>query len=358
MQEKTKKLSVENLIGSLSHDHRKEIDRLLLKQINITTADKEKSFDNDLTGDILVQDKRVKDIIKQLGLSQKEVDQVKNVVMLLMKSTVKDLKDVRRRLKLESIQFVNHTTSGDFDSKIIRNRREASPDPSPDAEPEPEPEPHPQSKPDGTVIEYPKYLDGFYQNHPRNYGRNKRSLNLKSRYQSRLRKGSGKGFKHLNKPKSGLKSSTLHSVLKNLRPNEYPKKVYYSSMKDHRESYGRSPGDRHASSNERNINEKKVKEVLHNNYETNSRVKRHLDAIMEMVGFKSKPKRQQSQILYMSAAVEEKSEKDEPHNKVDRPRKVKMMHRYEVEEPEPTLYKPTESYKKSMNKVKLVQVHM
>ena len=186
-QGKTEKLSVENLIASLSHDYRKEIDRLLLKQLNITTTDREKSLDNDLTGDILVQD-----IIEHLGLSEQELDQVKKVVMLLTKSTVKELKDVRRRLKLESSQFANHTTSESLDSKVIRNRREASPDPSPDAEPEPEPEPHPQSKLDGSALEYSKYLDGFYQNHPRNYGRKKRSLDLKSRYQSRLRKGNDK----------------------------------------------------------------------------------------------------------------------------------------------------------------------
>merc|ERR1711915_776294 len=145
----------------------------------------------------------------------------------------------------------------------------------------------------------------------------------------------------------------------NLRPNESPEKVSYDSKKEHRGRYGRSSGGEHGSPNGRNIHEKKVKEVLHNNYESNSRVKRHLDAIMEMVGFKSKPKRDQSQILYMSAAVEEKSKQDRPYNmKISHPRKVRKMRSYEVEEPEPNLYKPTESYKKSMDKVKLVKVHM
>jgi len=337
-----------------------------------------------------------------LALSEEDLERAKIAANLIRKlsgeqlSKLRHVFSIRKRTSIDDEASSKQELPQEFDSSSddARFRREAYPDPEPEPEPEPEPsgtrysyrntrsvtprsqgshnlrrreaQPIPDSNADSKAIsmstENPGSipLDGFYRNHPYTlYGRKKRSPSSELNLKFRFRKGGGqrrigRGRNQRRRRRPGMRGQNRRHRTKLVPAQRRGKDVMtvtlsYGKGKEHRGRYRRSLKGKTT-----NISHERAHK---------DRSKRHVGSLLKMIGLMAEPK-EESEMLYMSAEVDGKVHEAGSLQKVW-PKKLPSLVLGEpvskeniITEPlEPSVYKPTDSYKNAMDKAKLVRVY-
>jgi len=343
-----------------------------------------------------------------LALSEEDLERAKFAANLIGKLSGEQLSKLRHVFSIRkrtSIDDDDEASSKqelprrfDSSSDDARFRREAYPDPEPEPEPSGtrysywntrsvtprsqdshnfrrrEAQPIPDSNADSKAIsmstENPGSipLDGFYRNHPYTlYGRKKRSPSSELNLKFRFRKGGGqrrigRGRNQRRRRRPGMRGQNRRHRTKLIPAQRRGKDVMtvtlsYGKGKEHRGRYRRSLKGKTLDSNE-----KEPTNISHERAHKDRR-KRHVGSLLKMIGLMAEPK-EESEMLYMSAEVDGKVHEAGSLQKVW-PKKLPSLVLGEpvpkeniITEPlEPTIYKPTDSYKNAMNKAKLVRVY-
>jgi len=280
-------------------------------------------------------------LLSKMGLSETDIEEIGEILKVMkVPSEFSQIIEALREDEINELSEMNFSelqnyvkTKFDFkneqeDLSKMFSKRDAEPEPEPEPEAEPEPEPEPEAEPNMPDALSPKLLSSLYHPYAVSRMRLKRAM---SGFNLRLPKDKGFGkYRHNRKNRLGNKSNSHEEdyLPVDVIRREIGLTTMSNGIEDKNDMFKRTPDS------VKSVQD--VEDTMSVETISSMRKKRHvIEALLSMVGM-GQEEEDPDEMLYMSAMMD--------------------GHKHEVMKT-PSYYTPTESYKNTMARAKLIKTY-